>query len=201
MHAATEQHLAQAGTPFTALRNGFYASTLGWYVGDAMTTGRFALPADGPVSWTAHDDLADAAVAALTTDGLLDGVTAPLTAPEALDLADVAAMLGEAHRPPLRAGRGRRRRVGRGRRRRGDARARRGVHARHVPRLAPGRVRRHRPDAGAGDRPPGDARRHRARGAAGRPPGQVAAGVTRRRTGAGTAGRTGSAGSSRAPGR
>ncbi|GAB3692953.1 NAD(P)H-binding protein [Angustibacter aerolatus] len=95
VHAATEQHLAQAGTPFTALRNGFYASTLGWYVGDAMTTGRFALPADGPVSWTAHDDLADAAVAALTTDGLLDGVTAPLTAPEALDLADVAAMLGE----------------------------------------------------------------------------------------------------------
>jgi NAD(P)H dehydrogenase (quinone) len=92
-HAASEEHLAGLGVPFTALRNGFYVSTLGYYVGDALATGRLALPADGPVSWTAHADLADAAVAALTDPGLLDGVTAPLTAPAALDLAAVADIL------------------------------------------------------------------------------------------------------------
>ena len=32
-HAATEQHLAGQGVPFTALRNGFYTSTLGYYPG------------------------------------------------------------------------------------------------------------------------------------------------------------------------
>src|SRR5262249_18262534 len=38
-HAATEQHLAGSGVPFTAPRNGFYVSTLGYYIGDALTTG------------------------------------------------------------------------------------------------------------------------------------------------------------------
>jgi NAD(P)H dehydrogenase (quinone) len=94
-HAATEEHLAGLGVPFTALRNGFYASTLGYYLGDALTTGRLALPEDGPVSWTAHADLAEAAAIALAEDGVLDGVTAPLTAPETLDLADVAALVGD----------------------------------------------------------------------------------------------------------
>jgi NAD(P)H dehydrogenase (quinone) len=92
-HAATEEHLAAAGAPFTALRNGFYVSTLGYYLGDALETGQFALPADGPVSWTAHDDLADAAVAALTEPGVLDGITPPLTAPQTLDFAAVAELL------------------------------------------------------------------------------------------------------------
>ena len=93
MHAATEQHLAAAGAPFTALRNGFYSSTLGINIGDALTTGIIAAPADGPVSWTAHADLAEAAAIALTRDGALDGVTAPLTATEALDLEQVAGLL------------------------------------------------------------------------------------------------------------
>ena len=89
-HAATEDHLAALDVPFTALRNGFYTSTLGFYVGEALETGRLALPQDGPVSWTAHDDLAEAAAVALAEPGALDGITAPLTAPEALDLAAVA---------------------------------------------------------------------------------------------------------------
>lgn len=95
IHAATEEHMAAAGLPYTALRNGFYVSTLGHYLGDALATGRLALPEDGPVSWTAHDDLADAAVAALTRPGLLDGTTPPLTAPATLDLAAVAGLLTE----------------------------------------------------------------------------------------------------------
>ncbi len=42
VHAATESHLAGLGVPFTALRNGFYAGSLGLFVGDALTTGRLA---------------------------------------------------------------------------------------------------------------------------------------------------------------
>ena len=94
-HKATEEHLASLGVPFTALRNGFYASTLAFTIGDALETGRLAAPADGPVSWTAHADLAEAAAVALTEDGVLDGVTAPLTAPETLDLTAVAGLLAD----------------------------------------------------------------------------------------------------------
>ncbi|MEW1589506.1 NAD(P)H-binding protein [Micromonospora vinacea] len=94
-HAATEEHLLSLGVPFTALRNGFYASTLGLSIGTALETGRLVAPADGPVSWTAHADLAEAAAVALTEEGLLDGVTAPLTASEMLDLEAVAAILSD----------------------------------------------------------------------------------------------------------
>ncbi|RAO23856.1 NmrA family NAD(P)-binding protein [Micromonospora noduli] len=94
-HAATEEHLAGLGIPFTALRNGFYASTLSFSISTALETGRLVAPADGPVSWTAHADLAEAAAVALTDDGVLDGVTAPLTASEMLDLEAVAAILSD----------------------------------------------------------------------------------------------------------
>jgi NAD(P)H dehydrogenase (quinone) len=94
-HAATEEHLAAAGLPFTALRNGFYATTLGYYTRGAVETGRFVTPEDGPVSWTAHADLAEVAAIALTQEGVLDGVSAPLTAPVALDFDDVARELSE----------------------------------------------------------------------------------------------------------
>ncbi|MEU1588099.1 NAD(P)H-binding protein [Micromonospora sp. NPDC005710] len=94
-HAATEEHLAGLGLPFTALRNGFYASTLSFSIGAALETGHLVAPADGPVSWTAHADLAEAAAVALTEEGLLDGITAPLTAAEMLDLEEVAAILSD----------------------------------------------------------------------------------------------------------
>lgn len=94
-HAATEEHLAGLGVPFTALRNGFYASALAFPLGDALRTGRLEAPADGPVSWTAHADLAEAAATALVDDGVLDGVTPPLTASEAVDLEGVAALLSD----------------------------------------------------------------------------------------------------------
>ncbi|HUQ61591.1 NAD(P)H-binding protein [Lentzea sp.] len=94
-HAATEQHLAHTGVPFTALRNGFYASTVPQLLGQALTTGELVAPADGPVSWTAHADLAEAAAILLAGEERFDGPTPPLTAPEALDLDDVAALLTE----------------------------------------------------------------------------------------------------------
>lgn len=94
-HAATERYLAATATPFTALRNGFYASTVPLLLGRALETGELVAPADGPVSWTAHTDLAEAAAIILTDEGRLDGLTPPLTAPDALDLDDIAGILTE----------------------------------------------------------------------------------------------------------
>ncbi|MET9255466.1 NAD(P)H-binding protein [Streptomyces sp. NPDC003717] len=94
-HAATEKVLAKSGVAYTALRNGFYASTLDLLAGPALRTGTLAAPADGPVSWTGHDDLAEAAAAVLAEEGRCDGPTPPLTGPEALDLDAVAGLLGE----------------------------------------------------------------------------------------------------------
>ncbi|MFL6125530.1 NAD(P)H-binding protein [Actinophytocola sp.] len=88
-HAATEVALRDSGVPFTSLRNGFYAATVPMLLGQALHTGELAAPADGPVSWTTHADLAAATALALTEDGF-DGPTPPLTGPEAVDLAGVA---------------------------------------------------------------------------------------------------------------
>lgn len=94
-HAATETYLAGLGTSFTSLRNGYYADTIPLLFGRALETGELVAPADGPVSWTAHVDLAEAAVRVLTDEGRFDGPTPPLTAPEVFDLGQVAALLGE----------------------------------------------------------------------------------------------------------
>ncbi|MFD7160749.1 SDR family oxidoreductase [Kribbella sp. NPDC059898] len=94
-HAATEQDLANSGVPFTALRNGFYASTPVYLLRSALETGELIAPEDGPFSWTAHRDLADAAVVALTDPARLDGVTPALTGPDVLDYAEVAALASE----------------------------------------------------------------------------------------------------------
>ena len=94
VHAATQDHLGALGVPFTALRNGFYASTLERFAAEARSTGRIVAPQDGPFSWTAHEDLAEVAARALAGEADLDGVTPPLTAPETLDLQAVADLLG-----------------------------------------------------------------------------------------------------------
>lgn len=94
-HAATEEALAAAGPAWTSLRNGFYASTVRYLTGHALETGRLRAPEDGPVSWTTHDDLAEAAAVVLTEPGRPDGPTPPLTGSEALDYAQVAAILSE----------------------------------------------------------------------------------------------------------
>jgi NAD(P)H dehydrogenase (quinone) len=94
-HAATEEYLAGTGTPFTSLRNGFYTSTVPRLLGRAIETGELVVPADGPVSWTEHDDLAEAAAIILTDEGRFDGATPPLTAPDALDFAAIAGILTE----------------------------------------------------------------------------------------------------------
>jgi uncharacterized protein YbjT (DUF2867 family) len=94
-HAQTERDLQEAGVPFTSLRDGFHATSAMWMLGDALQTGEIRLPADGPVSWTAHADLADAAVIALMDHDRLYGLTPALTGSEALDFGDIAAIASE----------------------------------------------------------------------------------------------------------
>lgn len=100
-HAATEALLQRAGIPFTSLRNGFYAASGLMLMGQALQTGKLVAPADGPVSWTAHADLAEAAAIALVEPGRLDGLAAPLTAAQAIDLAGIAAIAAELTGRPI----------------------------------------------------------------------------------------------------
>lgn len=96
-HAAAEGMLRESGVAWTALRHGFYAGAVPMMVGAAAESGVLAAPADGPVSWTAHADLAAAAALVLMQEGRFDGPTPPLTGSEALDLDDVAAILADLH--------------------------------------------------------------------------------------------------------
>lgn len=95
-HAATEELLQSCGVPFVSLRNGFYTESAFYQLGGMQETGRLALPQDGPVSWTARNDLADAAVTALTDPGLFDGISAPLTASETHTFEDFARIASQA---------------------------------------------------------------------------------------------------------
>ncbi|MFJ8540781.1 NmrA family NAD(P)-binding protein [Streptomyces sp. NPDC093586] len=94
-HAATEEALRDCGVPFTALRNGFYAASAAHFLEPAVESGRIALPADGPVSWTAHADLAEAAAVILADEGRFDGPTPPLTGGQALTFDDIARIATE----------------------------------------------------------------------------------------------------------
>ncbi|WP_426503825.1 NAD(P)H-binding protein [Dactylosporangium sp. McL0621] len=94
-HFATEQLLAGSGVAWTSLRNGFYAHSLQWLAGPWRETGVIAVPGDGPVSWTAREDAAEAAAVILVSGGAYDGpvtLTAP-AAPTFAELAEVASEL------------------------------------------------------------------------------------------------------------
>jgi uncharacterized protein YbjT (DUF2867 family) len=94
-HAATEVLLQSSGVPYVSLRNGFYGESALYQLGGMKESGRLALPEDGPVSWTARTDLAEAAVAALTDKTLFDGVSPALTAAEAILFSDIASLASE----------------------------------------------------------------------------------------------------------
>jgi NAD(P)H dehydrogenase (quinone) len=90
-HAGAEAFLRDGD--FVALRNGFYADSAVQMMGRAWETGRLVAPEDGPVSWTAHTDLADAAVLALTGRTDWQGASPALTGSEALNMGELAALL------------------------------------------------------------------------------------------------------------
>jgi NAD(P)H dehydrogenase (quinone) len=93
-HYATEQLLAESGIPWTSLRNGFYAHSLVWLAGPWRETGVIAVPGDGPVSWTAREDAAEAAALILASGGGYDGPTT-ITAPSAPTFAELAGIASE----------------------------------------------------------------------------------------------------------
>ncbi|MFC9848564.1 SDR family oxidoreductase [Streptomyces sp. NPDC060223] len=100
-HAQTEDLLQSTGLPWTALRNGFYASSALQFLESARHTGDIALPADGPVAWTGHDDLAEATAVILAEKARFEGPTPPLTGPAALDFDTIAEIASEATGRPF----------------------------------------------------------------------------------------------------
>jgi NAD(P)H dehydrogenase (quinone) len=94
-HAATEQLLAASGIAWTSLRNGFYAHSLNWSLGDWRESGVIDVPVDGPMSWTARGDSAEAAAVIIASNGGYDGAVT-LTASAAPTFADIAAMASDA---------------------------------------------------------------------------------------------------------
>ena len=101
VHAATEQLLAGSGIPWTSLRNGFYAHSIDWLAGPWRETGEIAVPADGPVSWTAREDAAEAAAVILASNGAYDGPTT-LTAADAPTFEQVADAASQLAGRPIR---------------------------------------------------------------------------------------------------
>ena len=94
-HAAAEAVLAEDGGAYTALRHGYYAESALHHLGQGIANGEIRAPEDGPVSWTARADLAEADAVILADEGRFDGPTPPLTAPEAFTFADLAAVASE----------------------------------------------------------------------------------------------------------
>ncbi|HEX6356442.1 SDR family oxidoreductase [Actinophytocola sp.] len=93
-HWATEEHIRASGLDFTFLRDNLYADFMPDLAGDdgvIRGPGRV-----GRAAVVAQDDIADAAVAVLTAAPDHAGATYDLTGPQALTLADVAAVLSEA---------------------------------------------------------------------------------------------------------
>jgi NAD(P)H dehydrogenase (quinone) len=100
VHAYTEMMLSESGLEWIALRNGFYADAALRFLGD-WKRGIVRAPVDGKVGWTAHEDLAEAAAAVLTSQAGVSGPTPPLTGSEALDFADLTAIAGALLREPV----------------------------------------------------------------------------------------------------
>ena len=96
-HFATEAAIAAAGVRHTFLRHSMYADFVPFFA--TLEEGRavIAAPAgDGRTGFVSRDDLADVATAVLLRDDAeLDGQALDVTGPEALSMADAAAVLSE----------------------------------------------------------------------------------------------------------
>ncbi len=86
-HSLTEQRIRATGRRYTFLRPSFYLDRApGWFSSEGIVRG----PAgNGTISWVSRDDLADVAVAVLTTSGH-DGASYDITGAQALTLAEAA---------------------------------------------------------------------------------------------------------------
>lgn len=88
-HYATEGMLAASGLAWTSLRHGFYAASGMHMIGDGISSGVLRTPADGPVAWTTHEDLAEVDAALLAGVEVIDGPV-KLTADAEYDFAELA---------------------------------------------------------------------------------------------------------------
>jgi len=89
-HFRTEQFIRSTGVDFTFLRQGLYMENVPRHV---MSDDVMRAPAGrGRVSWVTRDDIADAAVAVMTTAGH-EGQVYDITGPEALDMQETAELL------------------------------------------------------------------------------------------------------------
>lgn len=101
-HAAAEAFLARLGNPFTALRHGFYAESALHMIGHGLKAGEVVVPENGPVSWTARADLAEADAILLADEGRLGGITPALTASEAFTMDELVALASEVMEKQIR---------------------------------------------------------------------------------------------------
>lgn len=92
-HSLTEQHIRATGKRYTFLRPSFYLDSVPrWFSSDGVIRG----PAgNGTIAWVSRDDLADVAVAVLTTSGH-DEASYDITGNQALTLTEVAEQLSRA---------------------------------------------------------------------------------------------------------
>jgi len=98
-HYATEQHIERSGMGFTFLRDSFYADFLPFMAGeDGVIRG----PAgDGRVAAVCREDVARVASAVMRAPSEHRDVTYTLTGPEAISLAEAAAMISAATDRPV----------------------------------------------------------------------------------------------------
>jgi uncharacterized protein YbjT (DUF2867 family) len=98
-HWATEEHVRASGMDFTFLRDSFYLDFIPHMVGeDGVLRG----PAgQGRLAGVSRADVAACAVAVLRDAAYHRGRTYDLTGPEALTLAEMAALVGEARGEPV----------------------------------------------------------------------------------------------------
>lgn len=90
-HRATEADLKESGLDYTILRNGWYTENYTGSIGPALANGALIGSAgEGQISSATREDLAEAAVAVLTTPGHANA-TYELAGDEAWTLADLAA--------------------------------------------------------------------------------------------------------------
>ena len=92
-HWATEEHLRSVAVAHTILRDNLYADFAPYMI---SADGNIRGPAgDGRAAVVAQADIADVAVAALTSDGGYDGRTLNLTGPVALTMDEIADTLSD----------------------------------------------------------------------------------------------------------
>jgi uncharacterized protein YbjT (DUF2867 family) len=102
-HAATEEAIRRTGLRATFLRHSMYADFVPFFATVEGDGAVIAAPAgDGRTSFVSRDDLADVGAAALLDDSAsLDGQALEVTGPEALSMAEAAAVLTEVTGRPV----------------------------------------------------------------------------------------------------